>query len=125
MKQYIVVIAICLSVFLVLAGCNINRSENMELPTGFYFENGAYWEAETPYLHLDFEENSLCFGKSMITSYAESGSFKVKDGKIMAECQSATFIFEIINSKTVMLVDSGVSELFRDLEGAKFIYHKE
>lgn len=124
-KQYIVLFSICLSIFLVLVGCNTNPSNDVDLLSGTYFKDGAYAEVETPYLHLDFENNSFRFGQSMVMSYAEGGTFKIEAGKLIAESQSATFVFEIKNAKTLVLIDSGDSEIFQESEGSKFIYYKD
>ena len=86
---------------------------------------GEYEEYLTPYLRINAEDNTFSLGQGAIVSYAERGSFEIQNGKVVATSQSATYIFEIKDSKTLILVDSGANEFFKLPENVAFILSED
>ena len=112
-------VLICLSILLVFVGCSADHS-NIGLTSGFYYIVGDYEEFMTPYLKLYLDENTFYLGMGTILSYAERGSFTIENGKLIGKSQNTTFIFEITDSNTLVLVQN---ELFDELpENACFVF---
>ena len=109
----------CVLLFL-LVGC---RSTVLE--SGYYYLVGEYDEFVTPYVILNFDDNSIAFGEGTIMSYAERGSFKITGERITASTQNTTFVFEIKDSSSIIMIDCGGYEAFAEYEGLEFIYHGE
>lgn len=113
-------LSMCFVFLLVFVGCN-----SIDLKSGYYFKVGDYEEFITPYVNLNFEDNSFVFGEGTILSYAERGDFTVKGDSITATTQNTTFIFEIKDSSSVILIDCGEYEAFAEYVGSEFVYHIE
>lgn len=111
----------CLLFLFACAGCHSNNYDEV-LNSGNYYIVGDYEEHLTPYLWLNTEDNTFYLGPGSIVSYAENGSFDVKDGKVIAISQSTTFVFEIKDSKTLILIDNGDNEFFKLPENAEFVF---
>ena len=110
--------SMCLILVSFLTGCN-----STNLKSGYYYKIGNYEEHATPYVELNFDDNSFAFGEGLILSYAERGSFAIKGERITATTQNTTFVFEIKDSSSIILIDCGEYEAFTEHEGAEFEYH--
>ena len=113
---------ICLLTLFSFVGCN---SDTTPVLTGNYYAVGDYEEMLTPYLWLDINENKFSFGAGSEVSYAENGSYKILDGKIIATSQSTTFKFEIKDKNTLVLVDNGDNDFFKIPINTQFIYSED
>jgi len=95
------------------------------LKPGYYYLVGEYEEWTTPYVNINFDDDSFAFGEGAIISYAEHGSFKIKGEMITASTQNTTFVFQIKDASTIILIDCGNYEAFAKYEGSAFVYHSE
>lgn len=120
----IISLAICLALFLSFPGCGTDRSD-IKLTSGNYYLVGDYEEHMTPCLWLDMDENTFALGAGVAVSYAEHGSFEINDGKLTATSQSTTFVFEIKDSQTLVLIDSGDKEFLQLPENAEFVFKED
>ena len=118
MKKFTIIL-LALSLLFGSVGCNC-----ISLKSGYYYVDSEYEEFATPYVRLNFDDNSFAFGEGTILSYAERGSFQIKGERITAATQSTTFIFEIKDSSSVALIDCGSYEPFVDYLGLEFTYHE-
>lgn len=116
MRKLLLVI-FTLTLLLGLFGCSSN-----DLKSGYYYAAGEYEEFMTPYVSLNFDDNTLSFGEGTLLSYAENGSFQVKRESITATTQNATFIFKIKDSSTIILIDCENYAPFAKYEGTEFTY---
>ncbi len=116
MKHFFIIV-LCFISILTLAGCN-----SYNLRSGYYFLVGDYEEGVTPYVNIDYKDNSFTFGEGLILSYAEHGSFTVQDERMTATTQNTTFVFEIKNSSLIILIDCGEYEPLISYEGSEFTY---
>ncbi len=112
--------SMCCVFLFVLVGCN-----STVLKSGYYYLVGEYDEFATPYVILNFDDNSFAFGEGTLLSYAERGSFKIKGERITASTQNTTFVFEIKDSSSIILMDCGGYEPFAEYEGLEFVYHSK
>ena len=113
---------ICLLMLFSFVGCN---SATTSVLSGNYYAVGDYEEMLTPYLWLDINENQFSLGAGSLVSYAENGSYKILDGKIIATSQSTTFKFEIKDKNTLVLVDNGDNDFFKIPINTQFIYSED
>ena len=113
---------ICLLTLFSFVGCN---SDTPPVLSGSYYAVGDYEEMLTPYLWLDINENKFLLGAGSVVSYAENGSYKILDGKIIATSQSTTFKFEIKDKNTLVLVDNGDYDFFKIPINTQFIYSED
>ena len=86
---------------------------------------GEFEEFMTPYLSLNFEDHTFYMGAGAVVSYAERGSFVVKDNEITATSQSTVFVFEIKDKNTLILVDNGDNEYFKMPENSEYVFHHD
>ena len=119
----LVCFAICL-VFLFSSGCSTKENEH-SLLSGSYYAVGDYEKQMTPYLYLNTESNECYLGAGAVVSFAAHGTYQVKEDNIIAETQIATFVFEIEDSKTVVLIDNGDSQWLRFPTNTEFVYSEE
>ena len=110
--------SMCLILASILTGCN-----SINLESGYYYKIGNYGEYTTPYVELNFDDNSFAFGEGSILSYAERGNFAIIGERIIATTQNTTFVFEIKDSSSIILIDCGEYEAFTEHEGSEFEYH--
>lgn len=99
-------LALCIAVILTMAGCGSPQPE-VTLFDGDYECVGDYDEMLTPYLWLNTGDQSFSLGMGKIVSYAERGSYEIKDGKLIAAGQNQTYVFEIKDARTLVLSDAG------------------
>ena len=102
-----------------LVGCS-----SINLKSGYYYMVGEYEEFSTPYVKLNFDDKSFAFGEGTLLSYAERGSFEIKGERITASTQNTTFVFEIKDSSSIILIDCGGYEPFTEYEGSDFTYRE-
>ena len=119
MKRFFIFV-LCFLFLSSLVGCS-----STDLKSGYYFLVGDYEEHTTPYVIINFEDNSFSFGNALIQSYAERGSFTVKGEKITATTQNTTFVFEIIDPSSIILIDCGEYKPFADYMGLEFAYSND
>ena len=118
MKKFIALLLVALSALL-FAGC---KAQTNDLKSGEYFAVGDYDEFLTPYICLVTDKNEFSFGAGAVVSYVEHGSYKIKDGVIIATSQSKTFKFEIKDSKTLVLLEIGDYDPFGIPSGTQFVF---
>lgn len=90
--------------------------------SGTYEMAGDFDEGLTPYVWLSLEDGSVAIGAGSLASFQVQGSFEIEGNTVVAQTQLGTFVFEIKDSKTLVLIDSGDSEFFQLNEGLEFIY---
>ena len=117
----IICFLICLIVTLSFVSC----SSDTTVISGNYYAVGDYEKLMTPYLRLDTNENKFSLSAGSVISYAESGTYEIIDGKLIATTQSTTFEFEIKNKKSLVLTDNGDYEFFKIPNGTKFVFSKD
>ena len=119
MKKFMIIFLASTLLLFGLVGCN-----SISLKSGYYYVDGEYEEFATPYVKLNFDDNSFAFGEGTILSYAERGRFQIKGERITASTQNTTFIFEIKDSSSIILIDCGGYEPFAEYEGSYFTYRE-
>ena len=118
----IIYFSICLLMLFSFIGCNSNTTPVL---SGNYYAVGDYEEMLTPYLSLDTNNSEFCFGAGSVVSYQEYGFYEILDGKIIATSQSTTFIFEINDKNTLILIDNGDNDFFKIPINTQFIYSED
>ena len=108
--------------FFSFIGCN---SDTTPVLSGNYYAVGDYEEMLTPYLSLDTNNSAFRFGAGSVVSYQEYGSYEILDGKIIATSQSTTFIFEIKDKNTLILIDNGDNGFFKIPINTQFVYSED
>lgn len=120
----IVVLAISILLLTIMFGC-VTADEEIVLSSGGYYAVGDYETYMTPYLQLNIEEETFFMGAGAVISYAEHGSFEIKNGRLIATSQSTTFIFEIKDGHTLVLTDNGANEYFQVPKNTVFVFRKD
>ncbi len=114
----LVIVCIC------LVSCKNSVSDPSDLASGTYYARGDYQEFMVPYVQLNFEDYSFSMGMGTILSYAEIGTFTVKDHRLTATTQNGKSVFEIKNDGTLVLIEVAVPDW--DLpENLEFAYHQD
>ena len=106
-------IGLCLIFLLLLAGCSHANAEP-PLRSGFYYEVGDYEKALTPYATIDTETKSFSYCQGIVISYAEQGTYEIKDGILSATTQGDSYRFTIVDENTLKRLDGGT----------EFVYHE-
>ena len=114
---------ICIVLMISFGGCNSDN--NTSILSGSYYAVGDYEEMLTPYLWLDTNENKFSLGAGSVVSHAERGSYEIADGKMIATSQSTTFVFEIRDEDTLVLIDNGANEYFKIPINTQFVFSKD
>ena len=117
----IAVLGLCIAMLLAFVGCGSGKTEG-NLKSGNYYMVGDYEEYLTPYIWLDTEENTFSLGEGHILSYAEIGTFEIEGNKLIATSQSTTYIFEIKNESTLVLIDNGADKGLVLPNNSEFLY---
>lgn len=117
----IICISVSLIVLLVCVGCSSN-SDTIALSSGIYYAEGDYEEELTPYVSLSLKDGGFAMGAGSIVSFQVQGSFSVEGNSLVATTQISTFVFEIKDSKTLILIDNGDNEFFQLKENTEFIH---
>ena len=110
----------CLSVLLVCTGC-VSVSETT-LTSGYYYAEGTFTTEATPYVYLYFDDNCFTMGQSRIFSFAATGSFVIIGNRLIAKTQTGTYVFEIKDSETLLLVIDENNENFGLSKNTKFVF---
>ena len=123
----IISIYVCLFVVFVFCACG-NNSE-VELRTGGYYaeENylkGDFEEMMEPRIYINTAEKTFSYSTSPFVSYVEHGTYEIKDNKLIATTQTATYEFEIKDSSTLVFVGNG-SEDPKIPIGTRFVFAEE
>ena len=61
-------------------------------------------------------------GAGSTVSFQAQGSFSIEGNSLVATTQISTFVFEIKDSKTLILIDNGDNEFFQLKENTEFIH---
>ena len=110
---------ICLVMLFLFVGCNSNTTPVL---SGIYYVKGDFEEGLTPYVSLSLDDNTFSMGAGSLFSFAANGSFTIEEDTLVATTQIATFVFNITDSNTLVLVDNGDNEYFQLAENSKFVY---
>ena len=113
---------ICLLMLSSFVGCN---SDTTPVLSGNYYAVGNYEEGLTPYVSLSLDDNTFSMGAGSLVSFAANGSFVIKEDSLVATTQIATFVFDITDSNTLVLVDNGNNEFFQPAKNLEFVYSDE
>jgi len=133
MKRTFCIIA-CLLMILSLCACNADNP--IPLHSGTYYASGDYGSQSdfpkliTPYLELDTENCTFRLGRGVILSHSVQGTYKIRNNKIIASshfssCKILSYIFEIKDSETVILIDCKDHSKFGLPIDTEFIYSEE
>ena len=105
--------------FFSFVGCN---SDTPPVPSGIYYVKGDFEEGLTPYVFLSLDDNTFSMGAGSLVSFAANGSFTIEEDTLVATTPIATFVFNIADSNTLVLVDNGDNEYFQLAEDSEFVY---
>ncbi len=113
MKRFLTGI-FCLAALLLLAACQQNDDTNLISGT-YYAVNDTTVSFvgdfdPTPYLWFDTAEKKFAYGLDKEASYAETGSYTVKDGVIIATSNDNEYHIEIVDDKTLAMLGSEDAE---------------
>ena len=123
-KSFSLFLAVIVIIF-GLTACQNTKSDPCELPSGTYYMAGEFEELMTPYLSLNFEDYTFWMGAGALISYAESGTFVVRENRITATSQNTAFVFEIRNKNTLVLVDNGDNEYFKMPVNSEYVFRND
>ena len=110
---------ISLFMFFSFVGCN---SDTPPVLSGIYYVKGDFEEGLTPYVSLSLDDNTFSMGAGSLVSFAANGSFTIEEDTLVATTPIATFVFNIADSNTLVLVDNGDNEYFQLAEDSEFVY---
>ncbi len=119
MKRMVVSV-LCVVLLFSLLGCG---SDDMEFDSTDrpYYMVGDSEKSLTPCLWLYPDDQTFYFGAGSF-SYAEHGTYEIKDNQLIVTSQTTTFVFDIIDENTLVLVDNGDNAFFKPPKGAEFVY---
>ena len=60
-----------------------------------------------PQIHLNMDTRVFVASASIAHSYAENGSYVLENGRLTVTTQSTTFVFAVLDSETLLLLDDG------------------
>lgn len=104
----------CLAALFLLTACR--QSDNTSLISGTYYavnDTTVSFAGDfdpTPYLWFDTAEKKFAYGLDKEVSYAETGSYTVKDGVIIATSNDKEYHIEIVDDKTLAMLGGEDSE---------------
>lgn len=113
---------ICLVMLFLFVGCNSNTTPVL---SGIYYVKGDFEEGLTPYVSLSLDDNTFSMGAGSLVSFVANGSFTIEEDTLVATTQIATFVFNITDSNTLVLVDNGDNEYFQLAENSEFVYSND
>ena len=73
-------------------------------------------------MSLSLDDNTVRVGAGSLFSLQAYGSFEINGSKLIATSQITTFVFEIKDSRTLVLIDNGDNENFQLAENTVFIF---
>lgn len=123
MKRF-TIFAICVLILFAFSGCRTDHS-NAFLNSGIYYMVGDFEKGLTPYVSLSFEDHGFRMGAGSLVSLQVHGSFEVNETTLVATSPIATFVFEIKDSDTLILIDNGDNEYFQPQENAEFVFSED
>lgn len=109
-------------IYMNLFSCQNTDSDPCNLSSGTYYMVGDYEELMTPYIGLNFEDYTFRMGAGALVSHQEYGDFIVENDTIKATSQSTTFVFQITDSNSLVLIDNGDNEYFEMPENSEFVF---
>lgn len=127
-KQFVFVI--CLILLMTFAGCGTDTASDdtaVSRPTttaiagsSDMLRSGTYFSAKEiealhptdfqlqPYVGIHMEDHTFSAGASLLTSYAERGTFEIQDGQLIATVHSnLKYVFDIKNEVTLIVRGEG------------------
>lgn len=118
----------CILTFLVLlsafSGCEKNKTD-ISISSGNYYAVGEYEEMLTPYLWIDADKNEFAFSAGLLVSYAETGSFEINSGRLIATSQRRTLAFSIRDDETLVMIGDSGNDFSALSIGSEFVYSKD
>lgn len=116
----------CLTALLLLSACQQNDDTNLISGT-YYAVNDTTVSsvgdfAPTPYLWFDTAEKKFAYGLDKEVSYAETGSYTVKDGVVIATSNDKEYRIEILDDKTLAMLGGEDPE---HLTRTEFVLYEE
>ena len=111
--------------FAVWLGLSSGPGKPVEIRSGTYFLKSELAKNMTPYLYLNLETDSARLSGSIAMSYAETGSFTVKDNRIQVETELTTYEFRIQDENTLILTDCTGENPFRLPVDGELVYSEE
>ena len=120
---FVLIVIICLG----MLSCRKSNTDSdpCSLSSGTYYMVGEFEELMTPYLSLDFDDYTFSMGAGALVSFQAQGTFTVKGKSLVATTQISTFVFEITENNTLILVDNGDNEAFQMPENSEYVLHSE
>lgn len=123
------IISIYVCLFVVFVFCACGNNGEVELRTGGYYAEDNYLKGEfeeimEPRIYINIEKKTFSYSTSPFVSYVEHGTYKIKDNKLIATTQTATYEFEIKDSSTLVFVGNG-SEDPKIPIGTRFVFAEE
>ena len=101
----------------------IAKKENQtQVKRGSYYAVGDYEEMMTPYLSLNGDDHTFYLGAGELVSAAAYGTYEVKDSRLIAKSQVGTYVFEIMDSGSVVLIENGDNHFLQLPTYTEFVY---
>jgi hypothetical protein len=101
----------------------IAKKENQtQVKQGSYYAVGDYEEMMTPYLSLNGDDHTFYLGAGALFSAAAYGTYEVKDSRLIAKSQVGTYVFEIMDSGSVVLIENGDNHFLQLPTYTEFVY---
>ena len=101
----------------------IAKKENQtQVKQGSYYAVGDYEEMMTPYLSLNGDDHTFYLGAGELVSAAAYGTYEVKDSRLIAKSQVGTYVFEIMDSGSVVLIENGDNHFLQLPTYTEFVY---
>ena len=76
----------------------------------------------TPYLSLNGDDHTFYLGAGELVSAAAYGTYEVKDSRLIAKSQVGTYVFEIMDSGSVVLIENGDNHFLQLPTYTEFVY---
>ncbi len=111
----------CFILLFILAGC-VSNPKTLEQGT-YYCTNVP--DKSTQYIHINLTDSTFYIGGDTFSSYREQGTIKVENGKLFASSEASTYVFEIKNNKTLILIENAETFPLYLHKNAKFILKNE
>lgn len=121
-----ITIFVCFLAVLALAACGNDNESSIR--TGSYnadnYLKGDFEEMMEPRIYINTEKKTFSYSTSPFVSYVEHGTYKIKNNKLIATTQTATYEFEIKSGSTLVFVGNG-SEDPKIPIGTSFVFAEE
>ncbi len=103
-----------------VAACGSNTS----VKNGIYYMVCENEFGMVPNIRLSLEDSSCSLSGGLAMSYSEHGNFEIHEGKLIVYSQTTTYVFEILDDDTLVLIDNGNGGIILS-DNSKFIYSKD